>query len=869
MAFNTLNIIIGAKTDAFGKELKKVQRDLEKFSRSMQRMGTELSQSVSLPIAAIGGASLKSFADIQKLEKGLIALMGSQTLARREMQKLREVAKLPGLGFEEAIQGSLQLQAVGKSADEARQILLGFGKAVAGSGGGREDFNEVNRQLVQMISKGKILAEDYKVLQSRIPILGTLMQEAFGTRSITAIRDSGVSADEFVRKITEAANNSKILANVTGGLANAFENFKDSAKLAGATLGESINNALGLEKALNSLGGWLQSTADWFSLLSDSTKNMIVGILGFTAAIGPALLIMGKASSVLSVMVQGVGNLRVALAFLATPLGAVVALLGVAAAAAVSYATDLSVAERVQRTINGVHTEAAQSIVKEKIAVERLIGVVKSETKSKEEKKKALDELQAIAPDYFGNLDLEKSKIQDIEKAGRGYLDFLLKRATYIAAQDKLVEVEKKLLDTQQMAADSAPKLWQTVVNGISNFANPAALASTQMQSFSNNLRDNVNAAKLQREELLKTLNSLKGYGDTVKNVVTGGGGATSGGSGEQAKALKKIMDELASGLQAVNSQAQISGPTFDAYTGKMEVLAGTLEKLLEVGVKPSSKLVQGVKGQIDALRGQNLEISPVASLNTQGIAANLGAALSGVGFQQLLPPVQAVNNEIGLLGRSLEEMGAKVEVQNAGISGSMERLLAWKDSVKSAGLEIDDLSARAIPNLNSALAGGLAEFAKEAEKGISSFRDLAKAVVVAGAEIIKSLVQQGIAAAIANSLRLAKALGPLAVPLAAAAGAAASGLFKSMISKVGKFADGGIVYGPTLGLFGEYAGASNNPEVVAPLDKLKSMIGGAGGGVVIPDVRIEGQDIVISFTRAATSMNRSGDLGQLKALLK
>ncbi len=45
------------------------------------------------------------------------------------------------------------------------------------------------------------------------------------------------------------------------------------------------------------------------------------------------------------------------------------------------------------------------------------------------------------------------------------------------------------------------------------------------------------------------------------------------------------------------------------------------------------------------------------------------------------------------------------------------------------------------------------------------------------------------------------------------------------------KFADGGLAYGPTLGIFGEYAGAANNPEVVAPLDKLKYLIGQEGNG--------------------------------------
>lgn len=43
--------------------------------------------------------------------------------------------------------------------------------------------------------------------------------------------------------------------------------------------------------------------------------------------------------------------------------------------------------------------------------------------------------------------------------------------------------------------------------------------------------------------------------------------------------------------------------------------------------------------------------------------------------------------------------------------------------------------------------------------------------------------------------------------------------------SSVPKFANGGIAYGPTLGIFGEYQGASNNPEVVAPLDKLQKLI--------------------------------------------
>lgn len=58
------------------------------------------------------------------------------------------------------------------------------------------------------------------------------------------------------------------------------------------------------------------------------------------------------------------------------------------------------------------------------------------------------------------------------------------------------------------------------------------------------------------------------------------------------------------------------------------------------------------------------------------------------------------------------------------------------------------------------------------------------------------------------------------------------------------KYAEGGIAYGPTLGVFGEYPGASHNPEVVAPLNKLRSMIQPAGAGGVV-EMRIRGTELV------------------------
>lgn len=71
-------------------------------------------------------------------------------------------------------------------------------------------------------------------------------------------------------------------------------------------------------------------------------------------------------------------------------------------------------------------------------------------------------------------------------------------------------------------------------------------------------------------------------------------------------------------------------------------------------------------------------------------------------------------------------------------------------------------------------------------------------------------------------------------------------------------FANGGIVSGPTMGLVGEYPGARQNPEVIAPLNKLQSMIGGGGQNINVGgQIRLEGQDLLIAIERANETAGR------------
>ena len=86
-------------------------------------------------------------------------------------------------------------------------------------------------------------------------------------------------------------------------------------------------------------------------------------------------------------------------------------------------------------------------------------------------------------------------------------------------------------------------------------------------------------------------------------------------------------------------------------------------------------------------------------------------------------------------------------------------------------------------------------------------------------------------------------------------------GMMQGLVASVAvtPFANGGIVYGPTLALMGEYAGAKSNPEVIAPLNKLKSLIGnnGSGGGGIY-ELKVKGRDLVAVLANE-TRINRKG----------
>lgn len=72
--------------------------------------------------------------------------------------------------------------------------------------------------------------------------------------------------------------------------------------------------------------------------------------------------------------------------------------------------------------------------------------------------------------------------------------------------------------------------------------------------------------------------------------------------------------------------------------------------------------------------------------------------------------------------------------------------------------------------------------------------------------------------------------------------------------------ADGGLASGPTLAMVGEYAGASGNPEVIAPLDKLRGMLAEPAAPIDFSKVefRIKGRELVGILSKEDNLTRRS-----------
>ncbi len=288
----SLNVEIGVRIAELQKGLRSAEKELRASGARLSRAGNEITTSLSLPLALLGGSAIQAAGEFESLRLAMRSTFQnagrSIKEADDEVNNLRKSALAPGLDFEQAVKASIRLQSVGLSAEKARGTIEELANAIASTGGTAENLSSVTVQFAQIISKGKVLAGDLRIVQENLPIVSDLMQKAFGTSNSEAIQKLGISGKEFVEKITSEMGK---LNRVQGGISNAIVNAGSAIKLFLAGIGDEINKVFNLGEKSDQFASGLNSIADGFRGLSDGTKKFVVELGLALVVLGPAIKI--------------------------------------------------------------------------------------------------------------------------------------------------------------------------------------------------------------------------------------------------------------------------------------------------------------------------------------------------------------------------------------------------------------------------------------------------------------------------------------------------------------------------------------------------------------------------------------------------
>lgn len=864
----SLNVSIGASIAELQKGLKGAERELRASGARLSKVGAEISTGLSIPLGLAGIGAIKAAGDMESLTLALQSQLGSVEAAKKEFDLLNQAAKNPGLGVEQAVAGSIRLQGVKFSADEARKVLIEMGNAIARTGGTAENLDSVTKQFAQMSSKGRVLQQDISVIAESMPALSGLMQTAFGTTNVEAIRDMGVSGKEFVLQITKAA---EALPRVEGGIKNSIGNAMDSLKQSAAKVGLAINQAFNVTGAVETFAGFLQSIAEGFTSLNPIVQKIIIAFAGIAIAIGPILKVVGavqllraQAVSAFEGIIAGAkslagGILAAVRAFQALSVAQKATVIGLAITAVTAlyfaydaYANSLTDAQVAQKSLNDVQLRAADSIAGQKSQVDGLVRAYSTEGATLTQKRNILNELKKISPEYFGTLKVGKGDVQALTTATKLYGEELLRVAKITAAKDRLVEIEKSLLNLTKAAEPSA---LQTFGNAILSGGNSLRFASEQAKSYSNNINEQRKTLEAESAALVglvtqqtladaatgKLADRTKDLSDSVGDV------------NPKIKVLKEVLADIA----AESDRQKLLG--LDEIEPKLRAAESGLKKLLDAGWKPNTvevmKLAEETRAlqaewnalkdlkkvylEVDIIRKDNGEKTPdIASAKDFG---NTSGNVKSRGAEQQIKQEQ-------------DWADAKTSIAFAAEQAAFDIFSNFADQKTEkqlAALEAEGKQRLANAKGNAAL-----------EAAIQADLDRKRAAIEKKASLRKKLAALGEATVnIAVGITKAIASAPAPANIPAIVAAAAQGAIQLGVIASQKFAAGTRDAPGGLALVGErgpeFVNLPKHSQVFSA-GQTATALRGAGQNVTLSgEFRIKGTDLVLVYDREKVKSER------------
>ena len=452
-------------------------------------------------------------------------------------------------------------------------------------------------------------------------------------------------------------------------------------------------------------------------------------------------------------------------------------------------------------------TEEAQ---KEIAQLSVLYRAATDDARSKEERLSAVKQLQAAYPSYFGNLSKEAILTGEASDAYENISKRMIEAAQARAALERITQNSTRLLDLQaeREELERQVKTAEEVSKAFSNAPQVATQSGTLGYAY---MAGQVETFKKRLQETIDEIDRLNAANDKLASGVNVTALEGEKGSGKVNASLNTNLATLG-GIQ--NRIAEL----------KKEQQAASSEQA--IALEREIRLLQQRKQEIE----NTIKIGVATSPNLDTL---LPGTFDGMGTGTLSIPLQFDTNALKRSWQQaktqFDEMRRDVTITAKQMEGILTNSVAsFADSLGQAITSGNGLEA--LKTMLSAMMDMLSQFGQ--------------ALIAAGTASIalKAVSWNGIGAIIAG--------GALVAATAAA---------KAALQNATAFADGGIVSGPTYALVGEYAGARSNPEVIAPLDKLRSLITPAymDPGSFRLETKVRGRDLYVMLQGIEREKNR------------
>lgn len=429
------------------------------------------------------------------------------------------------------------------------------------------------------------------------------------------------------------------------------------------------------------------------------------------------------------------------------------------------------------------------------------------------------------------------------------------------ASKENLAKIDKeikRLKDLKTAFEDSSH-----VALGIEQIETYEQL-DNEIAFYQKKLKSATATERVEIQKRIKELERLRGKWDDVLSAMDKPAGIGSLNSMEELDRAISYYSERqrkASGVEVENIQRTINAlqakrdaltrvtelPAMQQETAELDGLSGKRLKMeLElIGIEGIKDKIRSLQKMLDDTKnplGEEQRKEVTKLIQTWGKYEKV-LKKSSVKFSEAWAGIKGIGGGVESITDALNGNGNAWQM----ITGVVDGAIQIYDGVKGVIQIIDDLSAAlGISNAVTAASGAAAATAASAKTAAAPEE---VAAVKAEAMAYRELAASEFMAAHAY------------IPFAGAGIAAGFiGMMQGLVGSVAvtPFANGGIVYGPTLALMGEYAGAKNNPEVIAPLNKLKSLIGNNGGGGGVYELKVKGRDLVAVLANE-TRINRKG----------